>query len=609
MFISKSVVALVTTDFFCTQSKYFSEFEPEFPTRAILPMRYILLLFVFAASLQSAIGQSRLVQIIHNSADTALTELDIYVNDSLVADNLAFRTATAFLTVPDQQGDTPTRIYINPSNSLDTADYYLRSDIPSEAGNYLAAVAGTLFQTPYTPQQTFRIDYLSNARITGSSPDNADVVFYHGSDDSPTIDIGEIGLNFPDVWVDDISYGQFSNYRTLGDSIYRIGLYDEESIILAISYAGFFKGPEHDGKAYALIASGFQIPEFNAFGPLFSMFIVGSDGGAFQEMLPANVLDSASVQLIHAMPDQASSVVDIYLNNEIWLNDFSFRSATPFLNIPANRNLRLAVCASTSTDTVGAYFDELLYLSTTNYTMVLAGMTNPSGFNPAEPVRLSVRDNARKAAIDNDEIDMLFYHAIPDGGTMDFKSIMPIVTTLTNNMNFGSYNFPSYLEITPYDFSLNLTDESGSTVYNSFLFPALSENLAGEAIVMLALGFLNPENNQAGSGAGFWYTTAAGGSLIECTKVTGNESINNESNFIVSPNPTSDFVRINLKNAPKNETEIRLFDLHGKQHYQAFLTGKEDQFTFSTSTFSSGLYIVEIRNSNFLQRWKLQIAH
>lgn len=574
-----------------------------------MPMRYILLLFIFAATFQSGIGQSRLVQIIHNSADTALTELDIYVNDSLVADNLAFRNATAFLTVPDQQGDTPTRIYINPSNSIDTANYYLRSDIPSEAGNYLAPIAGTLFQTPYTPQQTFRIDYMANARTTGSSPNNADVVFYHGSDDSPTIDIGEIGLNFPDVWVNDISYGQFSSYKTLGDSIYRIGLYDEESIILAISYAGFFKGPEHDGKAYALIASGFQIPEFNAFGPLFSMFIVGSDGGAFQEMLPANVLDSAAVQVIHAMPDQAASVVDIYLNNEIWLNDFSFRSATPFLNIPANRNLRLAVCASTSTDTVGSYFDELLYLSTTNYTMVLAGLTNPSGYNPAEPVRLSVRDNARKAAIDNDEIDMLFYHAISDGGTMDFRSMMPIVTTLTNNMNFGSYNFPSYLEITPYDFSLNITDESGSTVYNSFLFPALSENLAGDAIVMLALGFLNPGNNQAGSEAGFWYTTTAGGSLIECAKVTGNETINNKNSLTVSPNPSSDFVKIHLKNTPKSETEIRLFDIHGKLQYQGFLAEGEDHITLSTSTFSAGIYIVEIRNSNSLQRRKLQIVH
>lgn len=572
-------------------------------------MRYILLLLIIVTNLQSAISQGRLVQIIHNSADTALTELDIYFNDSLIVDNFEFRTATTFLLIPNQQGDTPSRIYINSNNSVDTSEYYLRSDIPSEDGNYLAVIAGTYFQLPYSPQQPFRIDYMANARITGSSTDNADVVFYHGSDDSPTIDIGEIGLNFPDIWVDDISYGQFSNYRSLGDSIYRIGLYDEESIILAISYAGFFKGPEHDGKAYTLIASGFQIPDFNAFGPLFSMFIVGSAGGAFEEMLPANALDSASVQLIHAIPDQAAAVVDVYLNNQIWLNDFSFRSTTPFLNIPANRDIRLAVCPSTSTDTVGSYFDELLYLTTTNYTMVLAGMTNPSGFNPPEPVRLSVRDNARKAAIDNDEIDLLFYHAIPDGGTMDFRSMMPVVTTLTNNINFGFYNFPSYLEITPHDFSLNLTDESGSTVYNSFLFPALSENLAGKAIVMVALGFLNPENNLAASEAGFWYTTTDGGSLIECTKVTGNESINNESSFIIFPNPATEQVRIAWKNAQKFETEISVFDLHGKLQYSTLLPVGEDQFVLSTSTLSAGLYIVEIRNPSSVERRKLQIAH
>ena len=572
-------------------------------------MRYLLLAFFLIIAFVPAKSQSRFVQIIHNSADSALTELDIYLNDSLIIDNLQFRTASSYLTIPDQIGATADRLYVTQKNSVDTSGYYFRSDIPNEASNYLAVIAGTFFQSPYTPQQAFRIDYMANARITGSTPNNADVVFYHGSDDSPTIDVGEIGLNFPDVWVDDFSYGQFSNYRTLADSNYRIGLYDEESIILAISYAGFFKGPEHDGKSYSIIASGFQIPEFNAFGPLFSLFLVGQEGGPFQEMLPAYVLDSASVQLIHGIPDQAAAEVDIYLNNELWINNMPFRSATPFVNIPANRDIRLSVCPSNSVDTTGSYFDELLYLTTSNFTMVLAGMAQPTNFTPPEPIRLSIRNNARKEAIDADEIDLLFYHAIPDGGTMDFRSMMPIVSNLANDVVFGTYNFGGYLEITPYDFSLNLTDETGTTIYNSYQFNALSENLSGKAIVMLATGFLNTESNPGGSPASFWYSTPEGGMLIECPKVTGLSDLSAENKFQVFPNPSQDWMFVKTSFNQKTASKIRVLDLQGKVLMEEKNQTENPEFVLCTAFLSNGLYIVEIAGDNDVWRQKFQVIH
>lgn len=570
-------------------------------------MRNCVLFFILLATFTTVAGQSRFVQIIHNSPDTALTELDIYLNDLLIADNILFRSATAFIEIPDTANNSNTTINICPKNSENAINFYYQAIIPPAAGNYLAVISGTFFQAPYSPQQFFRIDFMANARITGSSPNNADIVIYHGSDDSPTIDIGEVGLNFPDIWVDDLSYGEFSNYRTLDDSIYRIGLYDEESIILAISYAGYFKGPEHDGKAYSLIASGFQLPELNAFGPLFSMFIVGQEGGPFQEMLPAYVLDSATVQLIHGIQDPTASLVDVYLGNELWQDNMPFHYATPFLNIPANREIRLTVCPSNSTDTTGSFFDELLNLTTFNYTMVLAGMNNPSGFNPPEPIRLSIRENARKTAIDADEIDLLFYHAIPDGGTMDFRSMMPIVTTLANNMNFSLFNPSGYLEITPFDFSLNLTDESGNIIHNSFLFNALSDNLAGEAIVMLASGFLNTENNPQGIPAGFWYTTAAGGMLIECPKVTGFEQVEQSISVAVYPNPASNWLNIQFEDVPSTSTKVRIFDVNGKLQNESGLSVEELQTILPISNLSNGLYLVEISNSDRVIRKKINV--
>ena len=85
-------------------------------------MRNFILLILFFASMQFASSQGRFVQIIHNSADSALTELDIYLNDSLIADNFQFRTATAFIEIPDTANFTNAKIYINPVEDTPDAD-------------------------------------------------------------------------------------------------------------------------------------------------------------------------------------------------------------------------------------------------------------------------------------------------------------------------------------------------------------------------------------------------------------------------------------------------------------------------------------------------------
>ncbi len=53
-------------------------------------------------SLGSLNAQTARVQVIHNSADLAAAVVDVYLNDALIPqlDNLAFRTATPFITAP-----------------------------------------------------------------------------------------------------------------------------------------------------------------------------------------------------------------------------------------------------------------------------------------------------------------------------------------------------------------------------------------------------------------------------------------------------------------------------------------------------------------------------
>ena len=53
---------------------------------------------------------------------------------------------------------------------------------------------------------------------------------------------------------------------------------------------------------------------------------------------------------MHNAPDPAVSVVDIYVNGNLAIDDFEFRTATSFLRLPAGVDLDLGVAPGTSAD-------------------------------------------------------------------------------------------------------------------------------------------------------------------------------------------------------------------------------------------------------------------
>ena len=49
----------------------------------------------------------------------------------------------------------------------------------------------------------------------------------------------------------------------------------------------------------------------------------------------ATTLGQARVQVIHNSADEAAEVVDVWLNDILLIDDFEFRTATPFVDAPA----------------------------------------------------------------------------------------------------------------------------------------------------------------------------------------------------------------------------------------------------------------------------------
>ena len=57
---------------------------------------------------------------------------------------------------------------------------------------------------------------------------------------------------------------------------------------------------------------------------------------------------TARVQVIHNSADIAAQSVDVYLNNDLLLDNFNFRTASPFVDIPAGEEITIGVAPSTS---------------------------------------------------------------------------------------------------------------------------------------------------------------------------------------------------------------------------------------------------------------------
>ena len=221
--------------------------------------------------------------------------------------------------------------------------------------------------------------------------------------------------------------------------------------------------------------------------------------------LPAEgaVPTTARVQIIHNAADPAASTVDVYVNGARALDDFAFRTATPFIDLPGGEELSIAVAPGISADVNSALATfNVTFEAGETYVVVANGVLdaqafadNPDGRNTG--FTLWVKDGAREAATDPGEVQFFAGHAATDAPTVDV--IARDVATLVDNAAYG--DLTDYIGVPPGAYTLDVTPgDANETVVASFT--ADLSGLAGGAAVVLASGFLDPSTNQNGAAFG-----------------------------------------------------------------------------------------------------------
>lgn len=218
----------------------------------------------------------------------------------------------------------------------------------------------------------------------------------------------------------------------------------------------------------------------------------------------------ANLQIIHNSADPGANTVDIYVNGVRALDDFKFRSATPFLTLPSGIVLNIGVAPGSSTSAADTIKNFSVTLTAgQRYVAVANGVLNPSNFavNPngtSTAFTLFIKDNIRSMATNSTDVEFIAIHGASDAPTVDV--IARRVATLVNDASYS--NITPYITVPAASYTLDVTAAAGSPIVATYT--ANLSTLGGGTAVVFASGFLTPSSNQNGSAFGLFAALADG---------------------------------------------------------------------------------------------------
>lgn len=536
----------------------------------------------------SAFAQTAKVQIIHNSPTPTV---DVYAGTDRLLNDFAFRTATPFIDVP---AGVAIALGIAPGNSNNASESIARFNVTFESGKtYVVVATGIVGGTP-----GFDLKVFDQGRTASSNSANVDLLFYHGSPDAPVVDVTTGGTPI----INDVAYGQFQGYLSVPAASYDLSVTpgNDNSVVVA-SYRADFSFWK--GSSAVIFASGF----LSGSNPAFEPWVALSNGGTFPLASittppPPGPTNTARVQVIHNSP---TPTVDVYAGTSLLLNDFAFRTATPFVDLPADTDITLGVALSNSTSSADAIARfNVRFEKGKTYVVVATGIV---GGNPG--FELKVFDQGKETAGANN-VGILFFHGSPDAPVVD---VVIGGSPIINNAAYG--DFQGYLEVPATFYELSVTPGND----NSVIVAKYGADLSfwkGNTAVIFASGFLS------GNDPAFepWVALSNGGTF-PLPKLAGlandnsgtfvtNSAAKKGTSFRTYPNPAQDQLQIEWVQDANNGGMLRMISADGRLVRSENLSENGSgtfQTTWDISQLTPGIYYMQWVNGTSLQQEKILV--
>lgn len=527
------------------------------------------------------------LQVIHNAADPAASNVDVYVNGSITLDDFGFRTATTFLEVP---ADVVLNIGVAPGNSVSVNDTLKNFEVTLANGGVYTAIAngvlnpGSFASNPDGQSTAFTLFLQDQMRTAAMNSGEVDFRAVHGASDAPTVDV--IARNVATL-VDDAVYGAITGYVSVPAASYTLDVTASAGTPIVASFTADLSAL--GGGSAVVFASGFLDSTQNQNGAAFGLFAALADG----TVVPFPAVSLAQLQVIHNAADPAAASVDVYVNGTLTLDDFAFRTASAYLEVPADVVLNIGVAGGNSasvTDTIKNFEVTLenggVYVAIANGVLSTGDFaSNPDGRSTA--FTLFLQDGMRAAALNSGEVDFRAVHGASDAPTVDV--VARNVTTLVDDAGYG--DITSYVSVPAGSYTLDVTAAAGTPTVASFV--ADLSTLGGGSGVVLASGFLDPATNQNGPGFTLILVLADGTVLVLSTP-TGIEDAELSGALKVYPIPATDVLTIGLEEYTTESTYELINSAGQVVRADALASGPT---SLPVSDLAQGVYLVRVESN------------
>ncbi|MBD3169990.1 MAG: DUF4397 domain-containing protein [candidate division Zixibacteria bacterium] len=568
-----------------------------------------------------AVAETARLQLIHNVADPAAFQVDLYLDDTLVVDNFTFRTATQYVSATS---DVSHYLGVAPANSGSVDDTIASFEFEFEADEtYLLMFSGVLDTTMFSPNPEgigIGFDIFTRDEII-ENPENPNVVptiAYHGATDAPEVDIEirDVGVLY-----DDLSYRDFSDYAMIGFGDYILDVTAGGNTV-----ASFHANVTEDfaGETAVVFASGFLNPENNQNGPAFGLFASFPDGEVVA--LPQVGMEeaTANLQIIHNSADAEAEVVDIYVNGDLFLKDFAFRTATPFVSVPAGVDLKIGVAPSENSDSGEIVAEFVINLNPNeNYVAIANGVVTKNGYSDNPDGKdigftLFTRDKMNIApGSDDNMVNVIAVHGSSDAPSVDFtNAVNESADPVIDNLTYGEFSDYLKLQPTTYLLDMTLADNNNAIVAT---YKIDLNGLGSSSAVLFASGFLNPKDNNDGPAFGL-YAALSNGTVVQflttdelITRLSGDGAgipvkFSLNQNY---PNPFNPATNIEFALPTGSDVSLRVYNVMG-QEIETLVDGYMDagvhQVSFDASDHSSGLYFYRLNAGSFSDTRKMMLV-
>ena len=557
-------------------------------------MKKLIITMLLFAMTTTITAQTARVQVIHNSADAAAEFVDVYLNDALLIPNFEFRTASPFIDAPAGE---EIELSVAPPNSSGVEEAIYTAPVTlTEGETYVVVADGIVSGSGYNPPQDFGLQIYPLGREAATDPANTDVLVHHGSTDAPAVDVVETGVGAGTI-VDDLAYTEFQGYLELPTDDYILQITTADGSTDVVAYAAPLATLGLDGAAFVAVASGFLDPTQNSDGPAFGVFVALPTGGAMLSLPTVAPTQTARVQVIHNSADAAAELVDVYLNETLLIPNFAFRTASPFVNAPADIEIELSVAPANSTGVEEAIYTAAVTLAANEtYIVVADGIVSGSGYNPPQPFGLQVYGMGRESATDPANTDVLVHHGSTDAPTVDVVETGVGAGTIVDDISYTE--FQGYLELPTADYTLQINTADGSTGVVAYAAPLATLALDGAALVAVASGFLDPSQNSDGPAFGVYVALPAGGELVALPSATLGVEDFDTNTFVMYPNPTASELNFEYPTLDSNVFNIIINDMQGRTVVTNTINASNQ--SMDVTNLSSGLYQVLIMDGNDL---------